>query len=166
MMISQKVAALLNEQVKNEYFAFYTYQQMAYKLESMNLKVFAKWFTMQAGEEKEHAEKIAKYLLEQGAEVTLKNLNAPKADYASVLEICQAALQHELGVTKNINDLVALARSENDYPTEQFLGWFLAEQVEEVASTTELLEMVKLAGNPGQVLMLEGRVYHMVQERD
>ncbi|MFQ6009317.1 MAG: ferritin, partial [Candidatus Zixiibacteriota bacterium] len=133
--------------------------------ESMNLKVFAQWFYLQAKEEQEHAMKIAKYLLDQGAEVKLQALPEPKTSYGSAEEICQAAVDHELLVTKMIHDLVDTARSENDTATQVFLNWFVEEQVEEVASVKELLDMVKLAKTPGQILMLEGRVWRMVEAR-
>ena len=165
MMISKKVADKLNEQVKNEFFANWTYQSMAYAFESMGLKIFAKWFFKQAEEEREHAEKIAQYLLDQGAEVKLTALDAPQTSFKSAEEIVAGAVAHEKQVTQNINDLVELARSENDYATENFLQWFVAEQVEEVASTTELLDMVKMAQGPGQLFMLENRLWHMVENK-
>ena len=166
MMISKKMADKLNEQVKNEFFASWTYLAMAYSLETMNLKIFAKWFFKQSDEEKTHATKIAQYLLDQGAEVKLASLDQPKVDYKSVEEIAAGAVEHELMVTQNINDLVKLAREEKDYATENFLQWFVQEQVEEVASTTELLEMVKMANTPGQLFMLENRLWHMVEGKE
>ena len=87
MMIPQKVADRLNEQVNHEYDAFWTYTAMAYQLESMDLKAFANWFSMQANEEKEHAEKIANYLLEQGAQVTLKSLAVPQSAFGTVQDV-------------------------------------------------------------------------------
>ena len=47
-----------------------------------------------------------------------------------------------------------------------FLKWFVDEQVEEVASTSELLNMVSMAESPGQIFMLEARVWHMVEGRN
>ncbi len=165
MMISEKIAARLNEQVKNEFYSDWLYLAMAFSLESMNLKVFAEWFYLQAKEEREHAMKIAKYLIDQGAEAKLQALPEPKTSYSSAEEICQAAVDHEILVTKMIHDLVELAKSEKDTATQVFLNWFVDEQVEEVASVKELLEMVKVAKSPGQILMLEGRVWRMVEAR-
>jgi len=164
MMISQKMADSLNEQVKNEFYSSWLYLAMAYKFESMGLKVFAKWFFRQADEEKEHAMKIAKYILDQGAEVKLTALDKPKTEYASAEEIVGDAVNHEKLVTKMINDLVDLALKENDHATFSFLQWFVNEQVEEVASTTELYDLVKMAPGPGQMYMLEGRVYHLLED--
>ncbi|HWR81765.1 MAG TPA: ferritin [Candidatus Deferrimicrobium sp.] len=165
MMISDKMAARLNEQIKNEFYSYWLYLSMAFSLETMNLRVFGEWFHIQANEEQEHAMKFAKYLIDQGADVKLQALPEPKTKFASVQEICQGAVDHELQITKNINDLMDLARAEKDHATEAFLHWFVGEQVEEVASVKELLEMVKLAQTAGQILMLEGRVYQLVQGR-
>jgi len=137
MMISKKMADKLNLQVKYEFESYWIYLAMAFSFETMGLKGFANWFYAQADEEKEHAMKIAKYILDQGAEV--------KVD-------------HEIKITKDINNLVALARTEKDYATETFLHWFVNEQVEEVASTTEVLNMVEMAPTPKHLFMLENHL--------
>lgn len=166
MMISKKMETKLNAQVKEEFNSEWIYRSMAYALEAMNLSVFAKWFSKQADEEAEHAEKIAKYILDQGGAVKLTELPAPKTDWKSVEEICAAAVKHEIHITNCINKLWDEAHKEGDKATLSMLNWFVDEQVEEVATTTQLLEMVKLAKTPGQILMLEGRVWRMVEERD
>ena len=165
MMISEKMADRLNVQVKNEFFAYWTYLAMAFAFEEKGLKVFAKWFYLQADEEKGHAMKISQYMLDQGAKVKLQQLEQPKTEYATAQEIIEAALQHELGVTKDVHEIADLAFSENDHATRQFIDWKVAEQVEEVNSITELLDLVKMATSPGQILMLEGRLWHMISDR-
>ncbi|MDX9857691.1 MAG: ferritin [candidate division Zixibacteria bacterium] len=164
MMISKKMADRLNEQVNNEYYAFWIYQQMSFSFEDMGLTVFAKLFHKQAGEEREHAEKIAKYLVDQGAAVVLSAMNAPKTKYKSAEEIINGALEHEKKVTNDWNEISDMAVKEKDHATRVLADWFVEEQVEEVASMTELLGMVKLTQNPGQLLMLENRVYRMLEE--
>ena len=158
MMISKKMIGKLNAQVKNEFDSYWAYMAMAFSFEGMNLKGFAQWFYAQAEEEKEHAMKFAKYLMDQGADVVLEALDKPKSDYKTAKEICQAAVNHELKITKDINNLMTLARAEKDFATEAFLKWFVDEQVEEVASTTELLDMVSMVSKPEQLLMLENRL--------
>ena len=166
MMIPQKVADRLNEQVNHEYFASWTYTAMAYALENMDLKVYAKWFFIQAGEEKGHAEKIADYLLDQGAKVTLKSISKPQADFASVQEIVEKALEHEKKVTGQVHEILALSRSENDPATENFIGWKVAEQVEEVASVEYLLTLTKTASSQRELFMLEGKVGKLIAARE
>jgi ferritin len=166
MMIPQKVADRLNEQVGHEYFASWTYTAMAWTLEAMDLKAFAKWFFIQAAEERGHAEKIANYILDQGGKVSLKALGAPKTDYKTVLEIFETALSHEKKVTEQVHEILALSRSENDPATENFISWKVAEQVEEVSSIEYLLSIVKTVSSQRELFMLEGKIAKIVAQRN
>ena len=157
-MISQKMTDAINEQIKNEFYSYWLYLSMSYALDSMDLKVFSKWFYEQALEEQEHAMKMASYLMDQGADVKLATLDTPKYDYASAEEIVAVALEHEIEVTNRINAIMALAQDENDFPTKSFMQWFVDEQVEEVATASQLLDMVKMTDSTGQLLMLEQRI--------
>lgn len=161
MMISKKVADRINLQIKYEYYSFWLYQQMVFQFETMGLKVFAQWFTEQAAEEQVHALKMAKYLLDQDAEVKLQSLEEPPNDWKSVEDIVKAGLDHEIEVTGNINDCVNLAIEENDHATRNFLNWFVDEQVEEVATSKELLDLVRMARTPDQILLLENRIMEL-----
>ena len=158
MMISEKMEARLNDQVNNEFYASWIYIAMAYSFESMNLKGFAGWFFKQAEEEKGHAMKIAEYILDQGGEVKLAQLPQPQTSYDSAEAIVKAALEHELKVTKQIHEIADLAESEKDRATRNFINWFISEQVEEVSTATNLLNMVQMAQTPGQLLMLQGQL--------
>jgi ferritin len=159
MMISEAMSAKLNQQVREEFFSYWTYLAMAYRFEAMGLKGFAKWYQLQADEEKGHALKIAGYLVEQGADVKLTALDNPKTDYASVQEIVQATVEHEKKITRLIHELMALANKEDDFATASFLGWFVDEQVEEVSIAQQLLDMVKLASDKVQLLLMENRIF-------
>ncbi len=161
MMISSKVADRLNLQIKYEYYSYWLYQQMVFVLETMGYTVFAKWFTAQAAEEQTHALKIAKYLLDQGYEVKLMALEEPPANWKTVEEIVQAALDHEIEVTKNISECVDYAIEAKDHATNNFLKWFVDEQVEEVATAKELLSLVQMAKTPDQILLLENRIMEL-----
>ena len=165
MMIPQKVADRLNEQVGHEYFASWTYTAMGWALEGMNLKVFAKWFFLQAKEERGHAEKIANYILDQGGQVKLPSMGEPKSDYKSVAEVFETALAHEKSVTAQVHEILALSRSEKDPATENFIGWKVGEQIEEVSSVEYLLSIVKTATSQRELYMLEGKIAKIVAQR-
>ncbi len=164
MMISAKMAARLNKQVVHEHHNYWSYLAMGYWFETQGLKVFAKFFFKQGEEEKGHAEKIAKYLLDQGAEVVLTSLDKPKTSYKNALDACQEFVKLEVVTTKMVHEIVDMAQKEGDHATREFIDWKVGEQVEEVASANDLLNMVKLAGTPGQILMLEGRVWQMMEK--
>ena len=165
MMISQKMADAINVQIKEEFYSAYLYLAMAYKSEEMGLKVFAEWFQHQETEERLHATKMAQYLLDQGAQVNLLQLDQPKFDSSSISAMVDETVKHEKFITNCISNLVNLARDEKDNATFNFLQWYVEEQVEEVASVCELQDLVKLAG-PDQLLILEERLRQLVAARN
>ena len=164
MMISQKMADAINVQIKEEFYSAYLYLAMAYKSEEMGLKVFAEWFQHQEDEERMHATKMAQYLLDQGADVKLLQLNEPKFNDSSIASMIDETVKHEKFITDCISKLVDLAPDEKDNATFNFLQWYVEEQVEEVASVTELQDLVKMAG-PDQLLILEERLRQLVSAR-
>lgn len=161
MLIPPAVVDKLNAQIANEFHAAHNYMAMACAFDGMGLKILAQWFFRQGEEEREHGKRILKYLLEVGAKVKLQAIAEPAGDISSPLAIVQTALDQELAVTQQIHGLVALAEQHKDYATRSFLSWFVDEQVEEVATMTELLQMIKLAGEH-YLLQVEARVAKML----
>ena len=158
MMISKKITAKLNKQITTEFSAAHSYLAMACAFERMGLKILAKRFLAQHEEEREHALKIVNYVQKVGGAVTLEAVPKPTTDYKDAKAVVRAALASEKKVTQLIHELVALAESENDYATRSFLNWFVDEQVEEVASMTDLLNLMQLAGD--NMLQVENRIRH------
>jgi ferritin len=134
MMISKAMNTKLNEQVAHEFGASQAYLAMACQFEGLGLKALAAHFRRQTEEERGHALKILDYVLEVGGKMTLSKLDAPPAEYRTVLAAIQAAVAHEKRVTAQIHALMKLAEKETDYATRSFLEWFVDEQVEEVSS--------------------------------
>ncbi len=158
MMISEKVNQALNKQITNEFYSAHVYLAMACMFDGKGLKLLAKAFRKQTEEEREHAYKILDYVLEQGGEVKIEALPEPPAEYPTVLAALEAALEHEKLVTSQVHDLCALAAEEKDYATGHMLGWFVEEQVEEVASMQQLVDVAKMCGNA--LLQLEAYMIH------
>ncbi|PWB76172.1 ferritin [candidate division GN15 bacterium] len=164
MMISKEMAARLNVQVNHEFENERSYLAMAYWFESIGLKVFAKFFFKQAGEERGHGEKIAKYLIDQGAEVVLGSVAPVQVSFKSAKEAAELFVKVEVKTTTMVHEIVEMAVREKDYATHDFINWKVGEQVEEVATANEVLGMVKIAETPGQLLMLEGRIWQMIEK--
>ncbi len=160
MMISEAMNTKLNEQIAAELSAAHAYLAMACSFESKGLKILAQWFLNQHCEEREHAMKIVKYVQDVGAVVVLGGVPAPQGDFADAEEMVVAAHESECKITSMINDLVSLAEKEKDYATRSFLNYFVDEQVEEVASMTDLLDLVRLAGD--NILQVESRIRHQM----
>jgi ferritin len=158
-MIKAKVEKALNDQIRKEFYSSYLYLSMAAQFESMNLKGFAHWMQVQAGEETKHGMKIYGHVNERGGKVTLQAIDAPPSNWKSAKEMFTQACQHEAKVTESINKIVELARADKDNATEVFLQWFVNEQVEEEASTNEIAKKLQLIGDNGPALvMLDGEL--------
>lgn len=149
MLISNKIVEAINQQIGNEFSAFLQYVAIAAQLDADALPELSKHFYKQAEEEREHALKFIKYVNDAGGRVTIPAVEAPKATFKTVEEAVKLSLDHEIEVTRQINSLVALAKSEKDYTTDNFLQWFVREQLEEVSSMDHLLKIIQRAGEGG-----------------
>ena len=143
-MLKKKMLKAMNDQINAEMFSSYLYLSMEAYFQSISLKGFAAWMRVQAQEEMMHAMKFYDYVNERGGKVTLEAIAKPEIAWASPLAVFEAVLKHEEHVTSLINNLVDLAISEKDHASNNFLQWFIAEQVEEEASAGEVVEKLKL----------------------
>lgn len=143
-MISEKLNKLLNEQVQKEFYSAYLYLSMEAYFANQNLDGFANHFHVQVQEERDHAMKIFNYINQKGGKVELLKIDAPEIDFQSAEEVFEFTLKHEQFVTASIYNLVDNAIEEKDHGTNQFLQWFVTEQVEEEATADKLLRKLKL----------------------
>jgi len=135
----------LNEQVAREFAASQQYVAIAVHYDAETLPQLAAHFYRQAVEERNHAMMMVQYLLDADEPVAIPAVAAPKSEFADPAAPVRLALEQERTVTQQISVLLKLAREEGDYVAEQFLGWFLQDQREEVASMSELLTVVERA---------------------
>lgn len=160
MLISENLAKAINAQVGREFGAGFQYMQIASFFDVNALDQTAKLFFAQADEERDHAMKLLKYVLEAGGSVAIPAVAAPQASFASAEEAVALALKWELDVTQQINDLMDIAVSEKDYLARQFLDWFVNEQLEEVTKMDKLLRIVRGVGERN-LYMLEAYISHL-----
>lgn len=161
-MLNKTMEAALNEQIKEELSAAYTYLGMAAHVESINYPGMAHWLQLQAKEELEHAMKLYSFVNERGGNVALKAIPQPEVETGSIVAVFEQVLAHEQKVTSLIHKLYALAEEQKDYASIPLLQWFITEQVEEEASAEQVLHMVKTAGDSPQALMF---VDHQLGQR-
>jgi ferritin len=147
MLTSQKVIDAINEQIGYEFSAELQYYAIAAHFAAEALPQLAQHFFRQAEEEKGHALRFIKYVVDAGGRVAIPAINAPKSKFKTARDAVKLSLDQEIHVTHQINGLVGLARKQNDYITINFLQWFLTEQLEEVSSMDNLLKIVERAGN-------------------
>ena len=103
-MLSEKVAALLNEQINKEFYSAYLYLDFSNYFEARGLDGFANWYKIQAQEERDHAMLFYQYLHNNNAKVTLGAIAQPDRELSSDMAVLQAGLEHELYVTGLINE--------------------------------------------------------------
>lgn len=146
-MINDRLNGELNQQINAEIYSAYLYLSMCAWFESKNLSGFATWMKAQFQEEMFHADKMFNYLNERGGSVILETIDKPKAEWDSPIDVFEDVAQHEAHVTGLINELVNSAIEEKDHALNNFLQWFVAEQVEEEASVGGVLEKLKMIGD-------------------
>jgi ferritin len=144
-LAATKFADALNEQIANEFAASQQYIGAAVYYDSETLPQLAAFFYRQAVEERNHAMIMVQYLLDASEEVRIPDIKAQQTKYDDVVGPVKMALDQEKRVTEEINALFKLARDGGDFQAEQFLQWFVKEQVEEVASMNDLLNVVERA---------------------
>ncbi|MBA2434739.1 MAG: ferritin [Chthoniobacterales bacterium] len=147
MLTNTKVVDAINKQIGNEFGAAMQYVAIAAHFSSDALPQLAEHFFRQAAEENDHAMRFIKYVIDVGGKVMIPAIAAPQPGFKNAEEAIKLSLDQEIEVTHQINALVELARSENDYITINFLQWFLTEQLEEVSSMDTLLKIVQRGAN-------------------
>jgi ferritin len=159
MMISKELNAAFNEEIGLELFASNQYLNIASYFDGAGLKKLAGMFFKQAEEERAHAIKFVRYIDEVGGGVEIPAVAAPKPAFASVEEAVALALHWELEVTARVNAMMTLAVDQKDHAAQDFLRWFVTEQVEEVSTMENLLKVVRISGERS-LLMVEAYLVH------
>jgi len=153
MEIGKDLTEAINEQINFELYSGYVYLSMASWFEDNNLDGMAHWMKIQADEEYEHAMLFWNHIVDRGGKVDLKEVAGPKTGWESALEAWQDAYEHELEVTKRINNIGDMAEEENDKATMAFLQWFYDEQVEEEEQTMKVRDLLEMIGDSTNALM-------------
>jgi len=135
----------LNEQIGNEFAAHQQYVACAIHYDALTMPQMAAFFYGQALEERDHAMMMVKFLLDTDAEVLIPGVGAPETKFADVVAPVELALAQEKRVSQQVFALTKTAREENDFAAEQFMQWFIKEQVEEVATMNDLFAVVTRA---------------------
>ncbi|RYP86455.1 ferritin [Nocardioides guangzhouensis] len=133
----------LNTQIGNELAAHNQYLACAVYYDALTMPRMASFFYAQALEERAHAMMMVQYLLDTDADVVIPGVDAPVAVFADLVAPVSLALDQEKRVTEQVNGLLRTARDESDFASEQFMSWFIKEQVEEVATMSDLLAVVQ-----------------------
>ena len=156
-MLDTKMQKALNDQIVAEMYSAYLYLSMAAYFQREGLSGFANWMRVQFQEEQMHGFKFFDFVTERGGKVELGAIEAPQAQWESPLAAFEHTLKHEQMVTSRINKLVDLAHELSDHATDNFLRWFVTEQVEEEDTADSIRQQLKLVSGNGQGLLMLDR---------
>lgn len=148
-MITEKLQSAINVQIAAEMWSSNLYLAMSFFMEKEAYTGMAAWLRKQAAEENEHAHSMAAYLLSRGGKAVVSQIDAVPNEFGTPLEVFEHVYEHERRVSKMIDDLVDLALAENDKATQDFFWGFVREQVEEEATASGIVDMIKRAGETG-----------------
>ena len=160
MLISRDLAKAFNAQIGHEFGASLQYVSIAAHFQQRHLTLLAKLFFEQADEERQHALKFVKYMLDAKGDLVVPSIPAPTPTFASAEEAVAAALKWEQEVTRQVTGLMDLAVKESDYLAQSFLQWFVDEQLEEVVKMDRLLSVIRKSGERN-LLMVEAYLIHI-----
>jgi ferritin len=155
-MLSPDLEAAMNAQIAAEFYSSQLYLSMSASCETAGFPGMGRWFVLQADEERDHALRFMRHLLDRGARPIVTGLDAPPTEFGGPLGAFEQALTHEMNVTQMIDGLYGMAVQHGDYATQVFLQWFVTEQVEEEKTATEIVQTLKVIGHdPVAVMVLD-----------
>ncbi len=145
-MLSKKVEDILNEQVDKEGYSSHLYLSMAVWAETKGLGGIADWLYAQAEEERIHMLKLVRYINERDGKAAIIAVKEPPTEFGTVREMFDKVLEHEQFISGSINEIVQVCIEENDHTTNNWVQWFVTEQIDEEASVTGRIDKLKLVG--------------------
>lgn len=157
--INLDVMDMLNEQIIKEAHASASYLAMASWCDQRSLNGSAALFYEQSKEETEHQLKIFHFVNDNGGAANSPEIVTIQHDFNSLKEIYEIALEQEIAVTQSIHAIVKKCRKVDDYRTENFLQWFIEEQMEEEKKMRDILDLFDLMdGSPLSIKLIDERV--------
>ncbi len=166
MLASQKIVDAINIQVGNELGASNQYVAIASYFSGENLEELSQFFFRQAEEEREHAMKFVKFILDVGGKVELPAIAAPRSDFDTARAAVSLSLAWEREVTDQIYKLVDLSQEERNHIALRFLDWFVTEQLEEVTTMSTLLGIVERAGEDNLLYVEDYLTRHGIEGQE
>lgn len=151
--MQKKMNEMLNEQMNKELESYYFYLALSGYFFQENWDGFGMWMLKQAEEEKEHAMKIYRHIIERQGTVTFNGIPKPTVSVKSPLDAFEQVYTHEQKITASIHQIMKAAQAENDYPTVVLMNWFVEEQMEEENTVDGIVQKLKKIGDSVQGLM-------------
>lgn len=146
-MITAKVEVALNAQVEKECYSSQLYLAMASWAETSGFEGVSKWLYVQSDEERMHMLKFIAYINERGGRAQVPAIKMPPAEHANIKSMFKEVLEHEYFISKSINDIVGVCIDEKDFTTQNWVQWFVNEQIEEEKNVRLIIDKLNLIGD-------------------
>lgn len=166
-MLSKKIEEALNRQVAVEADSSQVYLAMASWAETLGFEGVSTFMYAHSDEERQHMLKLIKFINERGGHAKVSTLKAPPLEFGSFKDMFQKLFEHEVRVSKSINDLVEITLEEKDYATHNFLQWYVSEQIEEEALARNILDKINLIGDDkGGLYLFDNDIKSLIVAQD
>ncbi len=156
-MLSNTIEQLLQDQVEKEASSSQTYLAMAVWADIKGYNGAAQFLYAHSDEEREHMLKLVKFINERGSHASVPSLSAPQKDFNSLKEVFEKILEHEILVTASINNIITACLKENDHTTNNFMQWYISEQMEEEQLARSIIDKLEMIGSDTSSLYLFDR---------
>jgi len=145
-MLPKKVEEILNVQVEKEDYSSQLYLAMASWAENKGMEGVAGWLYAQSEEERLHMLKLVKYINERDGVAVIQGMETPPSDFKDVFSMFDQVLEHEKYISASINEIVAVCIAEGDFTTQNWIQWFVNEQIEEESAARAIIDKLNLVG--------------------
>ena len=164
-VLKEEIVNILNKQIKMEAQSSAAYLAMAAWCDTNGYDNSAAFFFKQSDEERKHQLKLFKYLANMECNAVSPSVGASEHEFSSLRSVFEMALENEIAVTDSIHDIVRACRKEGDIATEEFMRWFVQEQIEEEFVARRILELFDILGEDKIALgMFEERVLEVAYD--
>lgn len=153
-MISKKIEDLLQDQIKKEASSSQLYLSMACWADVKGFNGAAEFLYAHSDEERMHMLKLVKFVNERGGHASVPALKAPVKEFESLQEVFKSILDHEITVTESINNIITACLKDNDHATNNFMQWYISEQMEEEQLARDLIAKLEMIGSDTSSLYL------------
>jgi ferritin len=145
-MLTKKVEEILNRQIEREDYSSQLYLSMASWAENQGFEGVSNWLYAQSEEERIHMLKLVRYVNERDGVANIPGMKTPPKDFGDVFDLFDQVLKHEKYISASINEIVGVCIAENDYTTQNWIQWFVTEQIEEESSVKAIIDKLNLLG--------------------
>lgn len=156
-MLSKKVETALNDQIKKEAFSSQLYLSMASWAENKGYSGSAEFLYEQAEEERMHMLKLFRYVNDREGHALASEIEAPEQQFENIKQLFEEVFKHEKFISESINELVGLCMDKKDFTTQNFLQWYVTEQIEEESTARSILDRLNLLGEDQSKMYLFDR---------